>query len=158
MGAGYLSRAVGGLLQLRIRRGELDAAAAGLARWKMRGLPEQFGLPMTVHTEMLLAEAQGRPGDVTETVLRSWTTALDSGRLLWALIAGPDVMRFAIAANDGTLLARVAGDTARVPTDEAMALAPTAWDRSMRITSAPMSESSMEAKGPGPMPASSTTR
>jgi DNA-binding CsgD family transcriptional regulator len=120
-GSGYLSRTVGGLLQIRVRRGELDAATTAQARWKARGLPEQFGLPMTGLTEMLLAEAQGRPGDVTEAVRRSWTTALDGGRLLWGLLAGPE-----LAAQDGDLLARVAGDTAAVPTDEATALAPAA--------------------------------
>ena len=123
-GAGYLSRAVGSLLQIRVRRGELDAATGALARWKLRGLPEQFGLPMTGFTEMLLAEAQGGPGEVAEAVRRSWTTALDGGRLLWALLAGPDVARVALAAQDSALLARVAADTAAVPTNEAVALAP----------------------------------
>jgi len=126
VGAGYVSRVVGGLLQLRIRRGELDVAADGLARWKLRALPEQFGLPATGHAAMLLAEAQGRPGDVTEAVRRSWTTALDGGRLLWALLSGPEVARVAMVAGDRALLARVADDTDRVPTDEAVALAPAA--------------------------------
>lgn len=125
-GAGYLSRAIGGLLQIRVRRGELDAVATALARWKLRGLPEQFGLPMTGHTEMLLAEAQGRADDVTEMVRRSWTDALDGGRLLWALLAGPDVARFAMVVQESDLLDRVTGDIAHVPTDEAAALAPAA--------------------------------
>ena len=125
-GAGYLSRHVGGLLAIRVRRGELDAVATALTRWKLRTQAEHFGLPVFGYVEMLLAEAHGRPADVVEAVRRSWTTTLDGGRLLWALLTGPDVARVAAAAGDRILLQRVAADVAAVPTDEAAALAPAA--------------------------------
>ena len=125
-GAGYLSWHLGGLLAIHLRRGDVDAAAVPLARWKARGLPEHFGLPTVAFLDMLLAEAQGRPGDAVEAVRRAWTRAVDGGRLLWALTSGPDVARVALAAGDRALLARVAGDVAAVPTAEVPVLAPVA--------------------------------
>ena len=85
---------------MRIRRGELEGLEAAQERWRLRGLPEQFGLPVTALTTILLAEAHGRHGDVTDLARESWTTALDGGRLLWALLAGPDIARLALDAGD----------------------------------------------------------
>ncbi|MEJ2863671.1 helix-turn-helix transcriptional regulator [Actinomycetospora flava] len=123
-GSGWLSRGTAGVLQMRIRRGELDGLEAAQERWRLRGLPEQFGLPVTALTTILLAEAHGRHESVTDLARESWTTALGGGRLLWALIAGPDVARVALDADDRALLRQVATDTAAVPAEEAVALAP----------------------------------
>jgi len=126
VGSGWMSRAIGGLLQLQVRRGELAMVATGIDDWKLRGQPDQFGLPMVPLAEILLAEAQGRAGSVVAMARRSWTVAMDGGRVLWALLAGPEMARLAMIARDGKLLARVAADTAAVPVDQAAALAPAA--------------------------------
>ncbi|MCD2196773.1 LuxR C-terminal-related transcriptional regulator [Actinomycetospora endophytica] len=123
-GSGWLSRATAGVLQTRIRRGELDGLETAQERWRLRGLPEQFGLPMTALTTILLAEARGRQSEVVDLARTSWTTTLDGGRLLWALLAGPDIARLALDVGDAALLRQVATDTAAVPVDEAVALAP----------------------------------
>ncbi|MET0866069.1 MAG: LuxR C-terminal-related transcriptional regulator, partial [Nakamurella sp.] len=126
VGSGWMSRAVGGLLQVRVRRGELAAVAAGIDQWKLRGQPNQFGLPMVELVEILLAEAQGRAGQVRELARRTWGAAMDGGRVLWALLAGPEIARLALIAGDEELLGRVAADTAAVPVEQAAALAPAA--------------------------------
>lgn len=125
-GVGWLSRATGAALQIRIRRGELDTAETVQQRWRLRGLPEEFGLPLTTLTTVLLAEARGRHADVVGLARDSWTATLDDGRLLWALLAGPDLARLALDAHDRPLLRRLVADTAAVPTEEALALAPAA--------------------------------
>jgi DNA-binding CsgD family transcriptional regulator len=125
-GTGWVSRAVGLALGIRVRRGELDAAAAGLARWKLRALPEQFGLPAVGLAEMLFDEARGHPADAVAVARRTWTGALDTGRLVWAMYAGPDTARVASVAGDTGLLGRIVADTARVPLDENPGLAPVA--------------------------------
>ncbi|MBN9111679.1 MAG: AAA family ATPase [Pseudonocardia sp.] len=125
-GTGWLSRAVGLSLAIRTRRGELDVVAAGLDRWKLRALPEQYGLPVVGLAEMLLAEARGDVAAAGDLARRTWTGTLDTGRLLWALYAGPDTARVAAVAGDGDLLARIASDTATVPLDENTGFAPAA--------------------------------
>ncbi len=123
-GGGWLSRGTAGVLQMQMRRGELEGLEAAQERWRLRGLPEQFGLPVTALTTILLAEAHGRHGDVTDLARESWTTALDGGRLLWALLAGPDIARLALDAGDQALLRQVAADTAAVPVEQTVGLAP----------------------------------
>ncbi|MDT0352169.1 helix-turn-helix transcriptional regulator [Pseudonocardia charpentierae] len=125
-GTGWLARPTGALLQIRTCRNELDVAERDLSRWKLRGLPEQFGLPQVGLAEILLGEAHGRASEAAEQARRSWSTTLDGGRLLWALLAGPDVARVALGAGDDELLNRVAADTARVPVGQVTALAPAA--------------------------------
>ena len=111
---------------MRICRGELDAAATELTRWRVRGLPEQFGLPAIAAAEAALAEAHGRIDDAVASAVRSWATAMDSGRAIWALIAGVDTARIALAAGDESLLARVHADTVAVPADQAVLHGPAA--------------------------------
>ncbi|GAA1840144.1 LuxR family transcriptional regulator [Pseudonocardia ailaonensis] len=125
-GTGWLSRPLGLVVGVRVRRGELERAAEAIEGWKVRGLPEQYGLPMVGLAEMLLGEAQGRPGEVVGLTRRTWTGALDTGRRVWALIAGPDSVRIALQAGDAELVERIAADTAAVPLDEVPALAPAA--------------------------------
>jgi DNA-binding CsgD family transcriptional regulator len=123
-GTGWVSLATASLLQTRVRRGDLDTAAAVLRRWRTRDLPEQFGLPFIAHAEALLLEAQDRSAEAATLVARSWARAVDGGRIVWTLIAGGEAMRIALAGGDEALVARIAQDVARTPTDGAPALAP----------------------------------
>lgn len=123
-GTGWISLPTATQLQTRIRRGELDAAAATLARWKTRDLAEQFGLPLVAHAEALLLEARDRPAEAAALVDRTWRRTLAGGRVVWALLVGPEAARIATGAGDDALLARIAAATAEVPVDQARALAP----------------------------------
>lgn len=124
-GTGWLSRAVGLSLGIRVRRGELDVVTEGLARWKLRALPEQYGLPSVGLVEMLLAEARGDVPAAVAIARRTWTGALDSGRVVWVFTAGPDTARIALVGGDGDLLGRICADSAKLPLDENPGLAPT---------------------------------
>ncbi|SES67518.1 LuxR C-terminal-related transcriptional regulator [Geodermatophilus poikilotrophus] len=123
-GTGWLSRAVGLGLGMRVRRGELDTAATGLSRWKLRALPEQYGLPAVGHAEMLLHEACGDLAGAIALARRSWIETLGSGRLVWAVYAGPDTARIALQVGDTDLLARVTADSAAAPVQEMPGMAP----------------------------------
>jgi hypothetical protein len=125
-GSGWISRTVAQNLTIRTARGELTGAATALVQWKLRGLPEQLGLPAVAAAEMLLLEASGRLDRAAEVGGQAWAAALDSGRLVWALIGGPDAARVALTAGDEVLLARVAADVAAVPTDQIPTWAPAA--------------------------------
>jgi DNA-binding CsgD family transcriptional regulator len=122
--SGFVSRAVGLAAGIRVRRGELDEAAAGLERWRLRGLPEQYGLPVAGLAGMLLAEARGGPADALEAARRTWAAALGTGRVVWVVNGGPDTARVALRAGDAALLARVAADTASAPAAEMPGMAP----------------------------------
>ena len=87
---------------------------------------EAGGEPAIAAAEAALAEAHGRIDDAVASAVRSWATAMDGGRSIWALIAGVDTARIALAAGDGPLLARVHADTAAVPADQAVLHAPAA--------------------------------
>jgi DNA-binding CsgD family transcriptional regulator len=121
---GFVSRAVGLAAGIRVRRGELADAAAGLDRFRLRALPEQYGLPMTGLAEMLLDEARGDQSDALEAARRSWSAALDTGRLVWVVNAGPDTARVALRSGDTELLNRIAADSAGAPAQEMPGMAP----------------------------------
>lgn len=125
-GTAWTSITTATVLQILVRRAELDEAERVLRRWRVRGLPEQFGLPHVAHAEMLLLEARAREEDAARLAGRTWTRALTQGRRIWPLIAGPDTLRVARAAGDHDLVARVAGDTAAIPLAHAPAFAPVA--------------------------------
>jgi DNA-binding CsgD family transcriptional regulator len=125
-GTAWTSMATATQLQILVRRGELDTASATLQRWRSRGLPEQYGLPHVAQGEVLLLEARDRVQEAAALARRTWQRALDRGRRIWPLLAGPDTMRVAQAAQDGDLVARIAEDTAAVPVEHARALAPAA--------------------------------
>jgi DNA-binding NarL/FixJ family response regulator len=122
--SGFVSRPVGLAAAIRVRRGELDAAAAGLERWRLRALPEQYGLPIAGLAEMLLDEARGGPGEALAAAQRTWSAALDTGRAVWVVNAGPDTARVALRSGDTALLGRVAADTAAAPVAEMPGMAP----------------------------------
>jgi DNA-binding CsgD family transcriptional regulator len=122
--SGFVSRAVGLAAAIRVRRGALDDAAAGLERWRLRALPEQYGLPMAGLAEMLLAEARSGPADALTAARRTWSAALDTGRAVWGVHAGPDTARVALRAGDAALLARVAAESAAAPVQEMPGMAP----------------------------------
>lgn len=123
-GTGWISLPTATLLQTRVRRGDLDAAATVLRRWRTRDLPEQFGLPFIAHSEALLLEARDQITDAAAVVARSWARAVDGGRIVWTLLVGGEAIRIALAAGDDALTARIAEDVARTPTAGAPALAP----------------------------------
>jgi len=125
-GTAWMSMATAAQLQILVRRGELDTAATTLHRWRARALPEQFGLPHVAQAEVLLLEARDQTQEAAVLARRTWHRALDRGRRIWPLLAGPDTLRVARAANDADLAARVAHDTAAVPVEHARALAPAA--------------------------------
>ncbi len=125
-GTAWTSLTTATQLQILVRRGELTAAEAVLRRWRTRALPEQFGLPQIAQTEVLLLEAREEATRAAELARRTWSRALDGGRTVWALLAGPDTLRVARAASDDDLAARVTLDTAAVPLGHARAAAPAA--------------------------------
>ncbi|MFC4460581.1 LuxR C-terminal-related transcriptional regulator [Pseudonocardia nematodicida] len=125
-GTAWTSTTTATRLQIAVHRGELDEAATILRRWRTRALPEQFGLPHVTQAEVALLEARGEPERAAELARRAWCDALDSGRVMWALLAGPDTLRVARAAGDAELAARVVRDTAAVPLGRARASAPAA--------------------------------
>lgn len=122
--SGFLSRAVGLAAAIRVRRGDLDQATTGLERWRLRALPEQYGLPMAGFAEMLLDEARGRTADASEAARRTWSAALDTGRVVWAVNAGPDTARVALRAGDTALLGRVTADSSAAPGTQMPGMAP----------------------------------
>jgi DNA-binding CsgD family transcriptional regulator len=124
--SGLVSPAVGVACGIRVRRGELDTASAGLDRWRLRGLPEVYGLPLVGLAEMLLDEARGRPDAAAEAAGRTWAAALGTGRAVWTVNAGPDTARVALRAGDTALLARVAADTAAAPMAAMAGMSPAA--------------------------------
>ncbi len=123
-GSGWGSRSAGHSIGILVRRGELDAAATALTRWRAHGLPEQLGLPQVALAETLLEEARGNLDAAAAIASRSWAATLDTGRRVWALASGPDVVRVALQAGHGALAARVVAETAAVPTDQTPTLAP----------------------------------
>ncbi|MGE3287313.1 MAG: hypothetical protein AB7J32_14580 [Pseudonocardia sp.] len=106
-GTGWLSRPIGLLVTIRSKRGELDAAAAEIERWKVRGLPEQFGLPFVELGEILVGEARGDAADVVAAVRQAWTAPITGGRAVWAPLAGPEIARIALRVELATTVARV---------------------------------------------------
>ncbi|NMO92690.1 LuxR C-terminal-related transcriptional regulator [Actinomycetospora sp. TBRC 11914] len=125
-GTAWTSRPVATLARLRVDRGELDAAEAAIDAWRALEVPQQFGVPVVDLAEALLLDARGRTREAAALAGRAWRGALDGGRLVWPLLAGVDTLRLARAAGDEDLAARVARDTATVPLDQAVALAPVA--------------------------------
>lgn len=123
-GSGWISTTVAVVATIRVQRGALDAAEAELARWKVRGLPEQAGLPRVALAEMLLAEARGDLEAAAAAGLRSWESTLGGGRTFWALLAGVDTARVAERAGRGELVARVAADAAALDVTQVPGLAP----------------------------------
>jgi DNA-binding CsgD family transcriptional regulator len=123
-GTAWTSMAISTQLQILVRRGELDTADATLRHWHARALPEQFGFPHVAQGEVLLLEAREQLQEAAALAHRNWHRALNRGRRIWPLLAGPDTMRVARAAHDTVLAARVAHDTAAVPVEHAPALAP----------------------------------
>jgi DNA-binding NarL/FixJ family response regulator len=122
--SGFVSRAFGLAAAIRIRRGELDDAALGLERWRLRALPEQYGLPVAGLSEMLLDEARSGPVAAREAAQRTWKAALDTGRVVWVVNAGPDTARVALRAGDTPLLSRIAADSAAAPASAMPGMAP----------------------------------
>ena len=139
-GTAWTSMSTATQLQILVRRGELETAAATLQRWRTRALPEQFGLPHVAQSEVLLLEARDQVQEAAALARRNWHRALDHGRRIWPLVAGVDTIRVARAAHDRELVARVANDTAAVPVAHARALAPTA-----RLVAAVAADSAREA-------------
>lgn len=122
-GSGWRSRGLGLRLQIQVYRGALDEAAAGVQQWYGTGHPDQFGLPWVQLAELLLLEARGDRAMARRLAPAVWSGPLDSGRILWALIAGSQVARIATWSGDDALLQRVRTDTAAVPLDEVRTLA-----------------------------------
>ena len=122
--SGFVSRAFGLAAAIRIRRAELDDAAIGLERWRLRALPEQYGLPVAGLSEMLLDEARGGLSAALEHARRTWSAALDTGRVVWVVNAGPDTARVALRAGDTALLSRIVADSAAAPASSMPGMAP----------------------------------
>jgi DNA-binding CsgD family transcriptional regulator/tetratricopeptide (TPR) repeat protein len=114
-GTGWTSMTVATRLQILVRRGDLAAADELVETWRAQGRPEQFGLPHVAQGRALLLEARERTGRAATLVGDVWARAVDGGRTVWPLLAGPDAMRLALAAGDDALVARIARDTAAVP-------------------------------------------
>jgi DNA-binding CsgD family transcriptional regulator/tetratricopeptide (TPR) repeat protein len=114
-GTGWTSMTVATRLQIQVRRGDLAAADELVETWRAQGRPEQFGLPHVAQGQALLLEARERTGPAASLVGDAWARAVDGGRTVWPLLAGPDAMRLALAAGDDALAARITGDTAAVP-------------------------------------------
>jgi DNA-binding CsgD family transcriptional regulator len=113
-GSGWISRAVATVVHIRVQRGQLDSAAEDLAHWKVRGLPEQLGLPMVTLGEMLLAEARGERAAAVAIGLRCWEQAMGGGRTVWALLAGVETARVAEQSGHAELVRRIAAESAAI--------------------------------------------
>ena len=125
-GTGWTSLTVATRLQILVRRGELAAADELVEDWQVRARPEQFGLPQVAQARALLLEAReqtDRAASLAETV---WVRALDDGRVVWPLLAGPDTIRLARAAGRDDLVRRVVRDTTAVPLGRIRGAAPAA--------------------------------
>ncbi|GAA4800521.1 LuxR family transcriptional regulator [Actinomycetospora chlora] len=125
-GTAWTSLTTATRLQILVRRGELADAETTLDRWRARGLPEQFGLPQVTQAQALLLEAREQTADAAALARRGWEQAIGRGRVIWPLIAGPDTLRIARTAGDDDLAALVVRDTAAVPLEQAVAVAPAA--------------------------------
>ena len=121
-GTGWISRPTGELLQVHVLRGDLDVARDGLATWVARGLPEEMGLPLCSWVDVLLHEAAGDRTQAAERARDIWERAVDSGRLLWALMAGVEAARVALEAGDDGLLRQIDRDLRTVDTSQARTL------------------------------------
>ena len=122
-GTGWVSRGIGGQLNILVQRGRLDDAHALWDLWQASGRRNEQGLPYTTLAAMLLAEATGRPDEAAGLADQVWGRPHTTGRLLWALLSAPDVLRVARSAGDGDLAARVVEDLSTIPTDQVPTLA-----------------------------------
>lgn len=111
-GTGWISRAVATVVHIRVQRGQLEAAADDLAHWKVRGLPEQLGLPMVALGEMLLTEARGELDAAVAIGRRCWEQTMGGGRTIWALLAGVETARVAEQSGHAELVRRIAAESA----------------------------------------------
>jgi DNA-binding CsgD family transcriptional regulator len=100
------------VVHIRVQRGRLEAAADDLAHWKVRGLPEQLGLPMVALGEMLLTEARGELAAAVAIGRRCWEQTMGGGRTIWALLAGIETARVAEQSGHAELVRRIAAESA----------------------------------------------
>ena len=121
-GTGWVSRPTGELLQVHVLRGDLDVARDGLATWVARGLPEEMGLPLCSWVDVLLHEAAGDSAQAARGARHIWERTIDSGRVLWGLMAGVEAARVALEAGDDELLSRIDRDLSAVDTGQARTL------------------------------------
>ena len=122
-GTGWVSRGVGGQLVILVQRGQLEEAAALWTAWQRSGRRNEQGLPYSTLGGMLLAESTGRLSEAVGLAAQVWSRPHVMGRLLWALLAAPDVLRVARAAGAFDLADQVVDDVSTIPTDQVPTLA-----------------------------------
>lgn len=122
-GTSWVSRVTGGRLMILVQRGRLDEAAAVWNAWQEADRRHEGPLPFPTLGAMLLAEARGDLDLAVRLARQAWGTPRLDGRLLWALLAGPDVARIAGVAGARDLLDEVVADVTDVSTDQVPTLA-----------------------------------
>lgn len=83
-GLGWTSLAEGTRAMIDVYRGRFTPAATRLDRFAESGLPDQFGIPLTVHAQMLLLEMQHKLRPAEALAFECWTQTTDlalDGRL-----------------------------------------------------------------------------
>jgi DNA-binding CsgD family transcriptional regulator len=106
-----------------VQRGRLDEAEDLWTVWRESERRNEQGLPYTTLGGMMLAEASGRLGEAGALAREVWGRPHTTGRLLWALLSAPDVLRVARAADLGDLAHQVAHDVSAIATEQVPSLA-----------------------------------
>lgn len=118
-----MSRVTGGRLTILVQRGRLDEAAAVWDAWRQADRRHEGPLPFPTLGAMLLAEARSDLDLAVRLARTAWGDPERDGRLLWALLAGPDVARIAATAGARDLVQQVLATVTAVPTDQVPTLA-----------------------------------
>lgn len=122
-GTSWVSRVTGGRLTILVQRGRLDEAGAVWDAWQDADRRHDGPLPFPTLGAGLLAEARGDLDPALRLARQAWGTPRRDGRLLWALLAGPDVARIAAVAGARDLLDQVVADVTAIATDQVPTLA-----------------------------------
>ncbi|MBQ7803960.1 LuxR C-terminal-related transcriptional regulator [Rhodococcus sp. (in: high G+C Gram-positive bacteria)] len=97
---GWTSIAEGSRAMIDVFRGDFSSAARRLDRFFISGLPNQFGLPVPAHAQVLLLEAQRKLRPAAAAARQCWTHTTDLGLHGWLPSLAVDCARIAHRTDD----------------------------------------------------------
>lgn len=115
-GMGWTSLAEGARAMIDIHRGDLSAAATRLDAFAASGLPNQFGLPVPDHAQLLLLEARRRLRPAATVARRCWSGTVAMGLYGWLPSLAIDCARLARRAHDRGLAESISAGLTDIPT------------------------------------------